>query len=190
MPPASDTAATSWWYDTPPMPASITGCSMSRSSVRRVRMGSTVATGLSRRASRAGRAADAAVGPRAGAGEEAAVPPARREHDGAGLVLEQPTSEVAPRPVVQSGEPHRARARRAVAEQTRPATTDIRWSANRWRRTSSLVALAHQTGPERAAGDDRLRRQHAGDQRLRDPLARQGVGGAGRVADEEDSAAG
>ena len=38
MPPASETAATSRWYDTPPMPASITGCSMSRSSVSRVRM--------------------------------------------------------------------------------------------------------------------------------------------------------
>ncbi len=37
-PPASDTAATTWWYDTPPMPASITGCSTSRTSVNRVRM--------------------------------------------------------------------------------------------------------------------------------------------------------
>ena len=35
-PPASDTAATSRWYDTPPMPASITGCSMPSMSVSRV----------------------------------------------------------------------------------------------------------------------------------------------------------
>ena len=34
----ADTAATSSWYDTPPMPASITGCSISRMSVSRVRM--------------------------------------------------------------------------------------------------------------------------------------------------------
>jgi hypothetical protein len=36
-PPASDTAATRRWYDTPPMPASITGRSICRVSVRRVR---------------------------------------------------------------------------------------------------------------------------------------------------------
>ena len=36
-PPASDTAATRRWYHTPPMPASITGCSTCRASVRRVR---------------------------------------------------------------------------------------------------------------------------------------------------------
>ena len=33
----ADTAATRRWYDTPPIPASITGCSMSSSSVSRVR---------------------------------------------------------------------------------------------------------------------------------------------------------
>jgi hypothetical protein len=38
-PPASLTAATSRWYETPPMPASITGCSTSSTSVSRVRMG-------------------------------------------------------------------------------------------------------------------------------------------------------
>ena len=38
-PPASDTAATRRWYETPPMPASITGCSMSSIWVSRVRMG-------------------------------------------------------------------------------------------------------------------------------------------------------
>src|SRR3954470_11264906 len=38
-PPASDTAATRREYETPPMPASITGCSTSRTSVRRVRKG-------------------------------------------------------------------------------------------------------------------------------------------------------
>ena len=38
-PPASLTAATRRWYDTPPIPASITGCSTCRTSVRRVRMG-------------------------------------------------------------------------------------------------------------------------------------------------------
>ena len=37
-PPASDTAATSAEYETPPMPASITGCSMPRTSVSRVCM--------------------------------------------------------------------------------------------------------------------------------------------------------
>ena len=37
-PPASLTAATSDEYETPPMPASITGCSTSRRSVSRVRM--------------------------------------------------------------------------------------------------------------------------------------------------------
>ncbi len=35
-PPASLTAVTSRWYDTPPMPASITGCSIWSASVRRV----------------------------------------------------------------------------------------------------------------------------------------------------------
>ena len=35
---ASDTAATSRWYDTPPMPASITGCSICKRSVSRVRI--------------------------------------------------------------------------------------------------------------------------------------------------------
>ena len=45
MPPASLTAATSWWYDTPPMPASMTGCSMSSSSVSRVRMPRTYRAG-------------------------------------------------------------------------------------------------------------------------------------------------
>ena len=38
IPPASLTAATSRWYDTPPIPASMTGCSMSSSSVSRVRI--------------------------------------------------------------------------------------------------------------------------------------------------------
>ena len=38
-PPASETAAARRWYETPPMPASITGCSISSRSVRRVRMG-------------------------------------------------------------------------------------------------------------------------------------------------------
>ena len=38
-PPASLTAATRRWYDTPPIPASITGCSTCRTSVSRVRMG-------------------------------------------------------------------------------------------------------------------------------------------------------
>ena len=42
MPPASLTAATRRWYDTPPMPASITGCSMSSRSVSRVRIAATV----------------------------------------------------------------------------------------------------------------------------------------------------
>ncbi len=37
-PPASDTAATSVWYETPPMPASITGCSICSASVSRVRI--------------------------------------------------------------------------------------------------------------------------------------------------------
>ncbi len=37
-PPASDTAATSGAYDTPPMPASITGCSIPNTSVSRVCM--------------------------------------------------------------------------------------------------------------------------------------------------------
>ena len=41
-PPASETAAASVWYETPPIPASITGCSISRTSVRRVRMGRIV----------------------------------------------------------------------------------------------------------------------------------------------------
>ena len=36
-PPASDTAAANRLYDTPPMPASITGCSIWRASVSRVR---------------------------------------------------------------------------------------------------------------------------------------------------------
>ena len=44
-PPASDTAATSRWYDTPPIPASITGCSIWRSSVSRVRTGSRLGGG-------------------------------------------------------------------------------------------------------------------------------------------------
>src|SRR3974390_556866 len=35
-PPASETAATTVWYETPPMPASITGCSMPSISVSRV----------------------------------------------------------------------------------------------------------------------------------------------------------
>ena len=35
-PPASDTAATSRWYETPPIPASITGCSIPSISVSRV----------------------------------------------------------------------------------------------------------------------------------------------------------
>ena len=39
-PPASDTAVTSGAYDTPPMPASITGCSIPRTSVSRVFMAS------------------------------------------------------------------------------------------------------------------------------------------------------
>src|SRR3954452_24270724 len=37
-PPASDTAATTRWYETPPIPASMTGCSMPSISVSRVRM--------------------------------------------------------------------------------------------------------------------------------------------------------
>jgi len=36
-PPASETAATRRWYETPPIPASMTGWSTSRMSVRRVR---------------------------------------------------------------------------------------------------------------------------------------------------------
>ena len=42
MPPAAETAATSWWYETPPIPASMTGCSISRSSVSRVCMPGTL----------------------------------------------------------------------------------------------------------------------------------------------------
>ena len=38
-PPASDTAVTNSEYETPPMPASMMGCSTPSSSVRRVRMG-------------------------------------------------------------------------------------------------------------------------------------------------------
>ena len=45
MPPASLTAATRRWYDTPPIPASMTGCSMSSSSVSRVRITRTVRRG-------------------------------------------------------------------------------------------------------------------------------------------------
>ena len=48
-PPASDTALTSRWYDTPPMPASITGCSTSRISVSRVRMPAMVGRDLTER---------------------------------------------------------------------------------------------------------------------------------------------
>src|SRR3954454_21159828 len=43
-PPASDTAAARRWYDTPPMPASITGCSTPSISVKRVRMPMTLVT--------------------------------------------------------------------------------------------------------------------------------------------------
>ena len=39
----ADTAATRRWYETPPMPANITGCSMPSVSVRRVRMGAAYA---------------------------------------------------------------------------------------------------------------------------------------------------
>ncbi len=41
-PPASETAATSSEYETPPMPANMTGYSTPSSSVRRVRMGPLV----------------------------------------------------------------------------------------------------------------------------------------------------
>ena len=43
IPPASLTAATRRWYETPPMPANSTGCSMPSVSVRRVRMGAAYA---------------------------------------------------------------------------------------------------------------------------------------------------
>ena len=40
-PPASETAATRAWYETPPMPASMTGCSIPRISVSLVRNSSS-----------------------------------------------------------------------------------------------------------------------------------------------------
>ena len=61
-PPASETAATRRWYETPPMPASITGCSMSRISVSRVRIRRMVRVGPRRHpVSRTRRGASGAV---------------------------------------------------------------------------------------------------------------------------------
>ncbi len=45
IPPASLTAATSRWYDTPPIPANITGCSIRSRSVNLVRMCSSPVLG-------------------------------------------------------------------------------------------------------------------------------------------------
>ena len=95
MPPASLTAATRRWYDTPPMPASITGCSMSSSSVRRVRI---TADGSPPPASRAWRCDDAR------ATQEPTVPAPGGQRDRPGLVLEHPAGEVAPAPLAGVGE--------------------------------------------------------------------------------------
>src|SRR5688500_10035161 len=111
MPPASLTAATRRWYDTPPIPASITGCSTSSTSVSRVR--------IRRSSPRLDRPVKSAVEPRAGAGEHAAAPPARGGEDRPRVVLEQPAGEVFAGPGGGPGEPHREPIALAVAQRAR-----------------------------------------------------------------------
>ena len=84
MPPASETAATRSPYDTPPMPASMTGSSMLSISVRRVFMPSTVLLALVR------------IG--TGTGKKLSVPPSWRKNNGPWLIFKHPARKMAPCP--------------------------------------------------------------------------------------------
>ena len=70
-----------------------------------------------------------------------------------------------------------------------PSATDMRWSATRCRSHAALVAGRRPAGRSSPAVEDRLGREHAGEQRLADALAGQRVGGRRGVADEQRTAA-
>ena len=120
-PPASDTAATRRWYETPPMPASITGCSMSRISVSRVRIRRMVRVGPRRHpVARTRRGASGGAWRR----WPGARPRTASGRSCAGSSRSTPAAR-SPAPSTRGG-----------ARAPGGANVDMRWSASRARRTS------------------------------------------------------
>src|SRR5829696_6565584 len=180
-PPASDTAATRAEYETPPMPASITGCSTPSSSVRRVRMAGRLPAG------NITEAGTRPAGERARTGEGVLAPPPGRAQVGAGEVLEHPAGEAAPGPRGGPGRPqpgpHHPRGGRQPLEPLgqRRVSAEVPPDAR-------VVRRRRSGGGERPGGHDGLRRQAPRAEGLAAALARQGVGGGGGVADAQGPA--
>ncbi len=139
-------------------------------------------SGLCRRSEWRGSAV--CLGEGAVAVEEMAVPATGSQHDASRLVFEKPSSEVLPGPPGHPRDPdRRPRAIRPLedlAERHRHVV--IRGEAAQH---GLAVARGDLLGVRESVVEDRVGRESAGEQRLADALARQAVGRARRVADEQ-----